>query len=374
MDARMREELEGLHARIAHRFGRAETRERAKLYLAGLLDGGEGRRNGQRMAERMGETGPDGTQRLLNSARWDADGVRDDLRNYVIDNLADPGGGLVIVEAGFRKKGAGSAGVARQLDPSTGCVRNCQVGLFLAYASPRGRAFIDRQLYLPEDWAEDAERRRAAGVPEEVGYAAKGDLFRAMLERVVEAGVPAAWVAGGEPYGENEELRGWLQARELPYAIVRRFRGPRDAAALPRRTLRELRKSIATWPPIVGGVGSWGGDSGYGWRRVPQGEEAAGAQEQWLVLRRWTAASKRENASYRADGFGRMALSELAGAAATHEAVEDDLERARGKVGLGEHEARRWDAWYRHVTLCLLAHAASKVALTVGCWVRGAGN
>ncbi|MDP9439832.1 MAG: transposase, partial [Actinomycetota bacterium] len=230
MDARMREEMEGLHAQIAHRFGRAETRERAKRYLARLVEESEGRRSGRRMAERMGEAGPDGAQRLLNAAFWDTDAVRDDLRDYVIEKLGDPRGGLVLVEAGFPKKGAGSAGVARQLDPSTGRVRNCQVALFLAYASPRGRAFVDRELYLPEGWAEDAERRRAAGVPEEVGYAAKGDLFRAMLERVVEAGVPAAWVAGGEPYGENEELRGWLQARELPYAIVRRFRGPRDAA------------------------------------------------------------------------------------------------------------------------------------------------
>ena len=373
MDVRGREELERLHARIARRFGRAETRERVVLYLAGLVEEG-GRRNGRRMAESMGEARADGAQRLLNAARWDADLVRDDLRDYVVEKLEDPRdphGGLVLVEAGFRKKGARSAGVARQLDPSTGRVRNCQAGLFLAYASPCGRAFIDRELYLPQEWAEDAERRRAAGVPEEVGYAAKGDLFRVMLERAVEAGVPAAWVAGGEPYEENEELRGWLRARGLPYAMVRRFRGPGDVAALPRRTLRELRKSVAVWPPISGGAGSWEGDRGYGWRRVPQGEEAAGAAEQWLVLRRWTAASRRENASYRACAFEQTTLAELAGAAATHEAVEGDLERARGGVGLGEHEARRWDAWYRHVTLCLLAHAASQVARGAGGRARG---
>ena len=143
---------------------------------------------------------------------------------------------------------------------------------------------------------------------------------------------------------------------------------------MPRRTWREIRKSSATWRPISGGAGSWDASRMYRWRHVSQGEEAAGAQTQWLVLRRWTAASRLELAHYRADGFGRMALAELAGAAATHETVEDDLERARGEVGLGEHEARRWDAWYRHVTLCLLAHAASQVALRRGGRARGGGG
>ena len=143
---------------------------------------------------------------------------------------------------------------------------------------------------------------------------------------------------------------------------------------MPRRTLREIRKCIAVWTPISGGAGSWEGDRMYSWRHVPQGEEAGCAREQWLVLRRWTNASRRENVVYRADGFGKMALSELAGVAATHEAVEGDLEGARGEVGLGEHEARRWDAWYRHTTLCLLAHAASQVALERGGRARGGGG
>ncbi|MDP9475218.1 MAG: IS701 family transposase [Actinomycetota bacterium] len=361
MDEWRRDEMEGLHARIAHRFGRAETRERAKRYLAGLVEGGEGRRSGRRMAERMGEAGPDGAQRLLNSARWDADGVRDDLRGYVVENLADPGGGLVLVEAGFPKKGAGSAGVARQLDPSTGRVQNCQLALFLAYASPRGRAFVDRELYLPKEWTEDAERRRKAGVPDEVRYATRGELARRMMERAIGAGVRAGWVSGGDPYGDDEELRGWLQSRELPYALVRRFRGPENAVGVPRRPPREIRKNVATWTPLQGGTGSWEGRRTYGWRYISQDEEAASAQEQWLVLRRWTDASRREKAYYRACRFGR-APSGLAAAAATHEAVEGDLERARGAVGLGEHEARGWNAWYRHATLCLLAHDASQVA------------
>lgn len=370
MDARVREELERVHARIADRFGRAETRERAMRYLLGLLEGGEGRRSGRRMAEKMGEGRPDGAQRLLNSARWDADLVRDDLRAYVVENLGDPGG-LVLVEAGFPKKGAGSAGVTRQLDPSTGRVHNCQVGLFLAFASSRGRAVIDRELYLPEVWAEDAERRRAAGVPEEVRYAAKGELALRMLERALKAGVPAAWVSGGLPYEDDEDLRRWLRAEGHPFALVRRFRKPENAVGVPCRPPRRITKNVATWTPLQGGTGSWEGHRTYGWRYVSQDEEAADTQEEWLVLRRWTDASRRENAYYRAYRFGRAAPAELAAAAATHEAVEKDLERARGGVGLGEHEARRRDAWYRHGTLCLLAYAASQVAQAGGDRSRG---
>ncbi len=323
MDAWRREEMEGLHARIAHRFGRAETRERAKRYLLGLLEGGEGRRSGRRMAERMGEGRPDGAQRLLNAASWDVDGARDDLRDYVVEKLEDPRGGLVLVEAGFPKKGAGSAGVARQLDPSTGRVRNCQVGLFLAYASPRGRAFVDRELYLPKEWAEDAGRRRAAGVPEGVEYATNGELAVRMLERALEAGVPAAWVSGGEPHGDDEELRSWLQARGLPYAIVRRFRGPRDAAALPRRTLRELRKSIATWPPIVGGAGSWGGDSGYGWRCVPQGMSQAAILDKLNELLERSEPRESAERATRAEENGSGARPVLVGVRSFTRRAED---------------------------------------------------
>ena len=373
MDARWREELEGLHARIAHRFGRAETRERVLLYLAGLAEG-SGRRNGRRMAERMGEARSDGAQRLLNAARWDVDGVRDDLMAYVLDSLndlrdcafdspRDPRGGLVLVEAGFRKRGARSAGVARQLNPSTGRVENCQVALFLAYASPCGRAFIDRELYLPEEWAGDAERRRAAGVPEEVGYATKEELARTMLERAFGAEDPAAWVAGGETYGDNARLRRWFEVRRQPYALVRRFRGPEDTAGgLPYRRWRETKKRSPTWAFLRRETGSWESGRMYKWGRVSQVEEATGSQTEWLVLRRWSSASKIELAFYRADSFGQTTWAELAGAAATHEAVEDDLERARVEVGLGKYEARGWEAWYRHVTLCLLAYAASQVA------------
>jgi SRSO17 transposase len=189
-DAAVREELQRLRTLIAPRFGRPEVRERAGRYLAGLL-GPVDRRTGPQIARQIGEGRADGVQRLLNKARWDADAVRDDLRDYVVENLGDPSGVLVLAEVGFPKKGAKSAGVERLRNSTTGRLENRQLGLFLAYASPRGWACIDRALYLPEEWAEDEARRREAGVPEEVTFATKGELARKMLERAFDASVPS---------------------------------------------------------------------------------------------------------------------------------------------------------------------------------------
>src|SRR3712207_6720239 len=165
--------FDALLSRIASRFYRAEVRQRVRDYLAGLL-APVPRRNAWQLAEHLGETTPDGVQRLLNAAHWDADQVRDDLQQYVIEYLGDPEAVLVVDETGFLKKGTKSVGVQRQYSGTAGRTENCQVGVFLAYASPKGRAFLDRALYLPKVWAEDAARRAEAGVPETVRFATKG--------------------------------------------------------------------------------------------------------------------------------------------------------------------------------------------------------
>src|SRR3954466_8031436 len=188
-----REGLEALHTRIAHRFRRSEARERAKRYLSGLLDRVE-RKNGWQLAEHLGESGPQGVQRLLNAADWDADAVRDDLRAYVVEHLGAPDGVLIVDETGFLKKGTKSVGVQRQYSGTAGRRENCQIGVFLGYASSKGRAFLDRALYLPQGWADDAERRQEAGVPERVTFATKQELAKQMLAHAFAARVPAAWV------------------------------------------------------------------------------------------------------------------------------------------------------------------------------------
>src|SRR5215203_6356880 len=188
--------LSAMHARIAHRFGRAEPRRRALAYLRGLTSPVE-RKNGWQLAEQAGERTPDGMQRLLATADWDADHVRDDLRAYVVEHLADERAVLVVDETGFLKKGTKSVGVQPQYSGTAGKKENCQIGVFLCYASEKGAAFVDRALYLPKkSWANDAERRAEAGVPEEVEFSTKPELAREMLERAFEAKVPAAWVTG----------------------------------------------------------------------------------------------------------------------------------------------------------------------------------
>jgi SRSO17 transposase len=211
--------LDALHARIAGRFRRAEVRERAKGYLTGLLDRVE-RKNGWQLAEHLGETGPQGVQRLLNAAEWDVDAVRDDLRTYVSEQLGDPGGVLVVDETGFLKKGTKSVGVQRQYSGTAGRIENCQLGVFLAYATPKGHAFVDRELYLPRDWVEDSARRAEADVPEAVVFATKPALAQQMLQRVFTAGIPAAWVTGDEIYGDDSDLRRWLEVEGHPYVLA----------------------------------------------------------------------------------------------------------------------------------------------------------
>src|SRR5215218_8632590 len=240
--------LEEVHARIAGRFARAEPRARALAYLRGLLGQSE-RKNGWTLAEAAGEMSPDGMQRLLRTADWNADAVRDELRGYVIERLG-PGGVLIVDETGFIKKGTRSAGVARQYTGTTGKIDNCQIGVFLGYATRAGRALIDRELYLPRAWTDDRERARAAGIGDDVGFATKPELARRMLTRALEAGVPAGWLTADEVYGQDKRLLGLVRAAR-PALRARdpqqRHRGHRRLAPAPgpRADRRATRRGVA---------------------------------------------------------------------------------------------------------------------------------
>jgi len=193
------------------------------------------RKNGWQLAEHAGEATPDGMQRLLSTADWDPDLVRDDLRGYVVEHLGDPAAVLVVDETGFLKKGTTSVGVQRQYSGTAGKVDNCQLGVFLAYASGKGRAFIDRELYLPRSWTNDPTRCLAARVPEEVGFRTKPQLARVLLERALDAGVPASWVTADEVYGGDPALRGWLEDRALSYVLAVKGSEPLGTATQGRR-------------------------------------------------------------------------------------------------------------------------------------------
>jgi SRSO17 transposase len=212
------EGLKIVGTRIGGRFERAEPRARTLAYLQGLMSAIP-RKNGWQLAEYVGEATPDGMQRLMSTAVWDEDGVGDDLRTYVVEELGTPEGVLVVDETGFLKKGTHSVGVKRQYSGTAGRVENCQIGVFLGYASEKGHALIDREIYLPEEWAADGARRARAKVPADVQFATKPELARQMLEGAFAAGVVCAWVTGDSIYGGDRRLRLWLE-EQRPWFVL----------------------------------------------------------------------------------------------------------------------------------------------------------
>ena len=348
-------ELEALCGRIAPRFGRVEVRRRASGFLRGLLSGAE-RKNGWQLAEQAGDQTPDGMQRLLNHARWDPDEVRDDLRGYVVEHLGDAGGVLVVDETGFVKKGTKSAGVQRQYSGTAGRIENCQLGVFLAYASPRGAALVDRELYLPEGWIADRARCRAAAIPDTVGLQTKPRLALAMLERALDAGVPVAWVTGDEAYGGDARLRLWLEARGVPHVLAVRRTQHVIAMNLLPTPAQELVAAVDadTWQTLSAGDGAKG-PRVYDWAAVPIRPLREPGVGHWLLCRR--SLDDGELAYYICYGPAGTTLGELVGIAGTRWTVECCFQQAKGEAGLDHYEVRRYDAWYRHITLAMLAHA-----------------
>ena len=357
--ARWAEGIERVHECIAGRFRRPEPRKRALEYLKGLLSPVE-RKNGWQLAEQAGDATPDGVQRLLYNYRWDANLIRDDLVGYVVEHLADPGAVLVVDETGFLKKGEKSAGVQRQYSGTAGRIENCQVGVFLAYASSKGRTLLDRELYLPQVWSEDWERRREAGVPGEVGFQTKPQLARLMLERAVESGIPFAWVAGDEVYGSDRNLRLWLERADVPHVLA--IKKSEKLWALTEKGPLQVRADrLASqvdesgWVRCSAGNGAKG-PRVYDWAAVgirPLKEPGKG---HWLLARR-SIAKPGELAYYVCFGPAGTTLEELVRVAGTRWAIEECFEEAKGQVGLDQYEVRRWNGWYRHITLAMLAHA-----------------
>jgi SRSO17 transposase len=337
---------------VAGRFAQVESRRRARLYLLGLLSGAE-RKNSWTIAEQAGDLSPDGMQRLLNFYRWDADAVRDDLRGYVLDHLGDPAGVVVADETGFLKKGVHSAGVQRQYSGTAGRIENCQLGVFLTYTSPRGRALIDRELYLPKTWTEDHERCAGAGISPDVEFATKPALVRKMLERLLAThGRPAVpWFTADEAYGDNPGLRDWLDEQDINYVMAiscdARFPTPTG----PRRA-DELATSAPKrgWQRLSCGEGSKGHRL-YDWLLIDPG-----ADHHLLLVRR-SISKPSELAYYVCRSNTPVPLIELVRVAGSRWGVEETFQFAKNETGLDHYQVRRYDAWYRHITLSMLAAA-----------------
>jgi SRSO17 transposase len=350
------ETLEDLQQRISGRFARSEARERVKRYLVGLLGRVE-RKNGWQLAEAIGETDPQGVQRLLNSAKWDADLVRDDLREYVVEHVGDEESGVLITdETGFLKKGHKSVGVARQYTGTAGDTVNCQVGVFLAYASNKGAAFIDRALYLPEEWANDSKRRTEAGVPEEVAFANKVELSKRMLQRAFEVGVPARWVAADSFYGRSHEFREWLEEHGRAYAVM----VPKTNAVPLGGRKKKIEQLVERLGEDAYSEVLPAEDSGqrrpWEWACLGLAADPKKGMSRWLLVRRGSDDPE-DLAFYQAYGPEDTSVEELVRICRERWAIEVAFEEAKGEIGMDHYEVRKWGAWHRYVTLCLLAHA-----------------
>jgi SRSO17 transposase len=339
--------FEDMFSRIAGRFCRVEPRRRCRAYLLGLLGQVE-RKNGWQVAEYAGDERPDGMQRLLNHYRWDADQVRDDLRGYIAERLGEPGGILIVDDTGFVKKGRCSAGVQRQYTGTSGKIDNCQLGVFLAYASWRGRALGDRELYVPKSWFADRERCEAAGIGNDIAFATKPALALRMIQRAHAAKMPFGWVSGDEAFGQDPELRGWLEAEQIAYVLAVGSSHRLPAAAGPvRADALAMLVPNAAWQRISCGNGAKGLRV-YDWALVQTGTHQ-------LLVRRSIADG--ELAFYRCHTPAGASLHELVRVAGARWAIEECFQAAKNETGLDEYEVRRYDAWYRHITLSMLAHA-----------------
>lgn len=348
------------HARFAPYFYRQETRERSASYLQALLRPVE-RKNGWQLAEAMGEPDPDGAQRLLYQARWDAEAVRDELQRFVMETLGEAQSGILVVdETGFLKKGTHSVGVARQYSGTAGKIENCQIAVMLSYASCHGATFLDRRLYLPQGWAADAERRQAAGVPAEVTFQSKPQLARAMLEQAFDRGVTAGWVTADCVYGSDGMLRRWLAGRRQPFVLEVRSNervwaidGQQRWQGMVAAVTADLPDSA--WQRLSVGDGTKG-PRDYDWAWLPVTGLRVPDWNHWLLARR-SLSDPAEVAWYLVDGPPGTTLEETAVVAGKRWTIESCLEEAKGQTGLDQYEVRSWQSWQRHTLLALLAHA-----------------
>ena len=341
--------------RIAPVFARSDALKSAVSYLAGLLSPAE-RKNSWQLAEIIGLATPYSFQHLLGRADWKPDDLRDRLRAYVLDYLEDPDAVGVIDESGFLKKGRHSVGLARQYSGTAGKIENCQIGVFLTYASVLGHTLIDRELYVPEEWTDDPERCAKAGMPDKYEFATKPQLARVMLQRAFDAGVKLAWVTGDSVYGDNRELREWLEQREQAYVLALSGKESVWLEASQQRIKTILAEAPSHgWQRLSAGAGSKGARL-YDWRRLELSAPAQSGWRRWLLIRR-SISDPSEMTAYIVFARAQTSMAAMVRAAGARWKVEESIQNGKGEVGMDHYEVRSWNGWYRHITLAMWASA-----------------
>ncbi len=382
--SRWHEHLRDLHAQLRPHFARPEAHQHALHYLQAVLSDIP-RKNGWQIAEQARQARPYGIQRLLSTAAWDQDAVRDDLRALVCQSLTPSGRQaegeapfpvLVVDESGFPKRGRHSAGVGPQYCGLTGRVENCQVGVFLSYVTARGHALIDCELYVPEDWCSDQPRRQAAHIPDHITFQTKPELAKVMLQRAQAACLPMRWVVADTVYGHSPDLRRWLEEQDAAYALavpsieVVCVQTPAgyllsDVADIAHQALRpkdwqRLSQSQGTKGPRL-----------FDWARLPVVEHGVTDGRHWLVFRR-CLDEPHELAYYLVFAPPTTPLSIMVQAIGARWHIEEDLQACKD-LGLDHYEVRSYVGWYRHLTLVLLA-CAFLVSITVQHHLTGAAQ
>jgi SRSO17 transposase len=352
-------ELNEFKDRLSAVFSRSELRRSSLAFLDGLLSG-TARKTGWQMAEQAGFGRPYRMQSLLGRSQWEADVLRDHVRGYILDALDDDGGVLVIDETGFVKKGSHSVGVARQYSGTAGRIENCQIGVFLGYASRFGQALIDRRLYLPKSWIEDEAARGKTKVPDSIKFATKPEIACDLIAAALDAGARCAWVLGDAVYGSDYRLRRLLEERAQPYVLAVRSNHHLHflaAGGLQQTNPVALADGLASeaWVPHAAGEGSKGLRL-YDWARIPMPWICDDEFEHCVLIRR-SRHEPDQRAYYLAFAPKDTPLAELAGAAGLRWTIEECFQRAKSDLGLDHCEARSWHGWHRHMTLCMAAAA-----------------
>ena len=345
-------EFKDICARTGPLFYRTDSRAHAVRYLRGLLAPLE-RKNGWTIAEYSGLHEPKALQRFLNLTPWDSDRLRDLVRDYAMEHFADPLGVLIADPTGFAKKGRKSAGVQRQYSGTLGRIDNCQIGTFLAYANPAGdRVLIDRELYVPEhSWFGDRDRCAEVGIPGDLEFATRPQQVEAMVERALDAGVPFSWFVADEEFGQNPGLRTFLEEREIPYVMAIPKNTELTGQDGRKQTIEKAAQQVRhhDWQRRACGIGSKGFRV-YDWALLNTGQPG----HQYMIRR---SIDDGELAYYHCHNPRREGFGELVRAAGMRWPIEESFEAAKGEAGLDNYQVRRYDAWYRHTTLAMLALA-----------------
>lgn len=348
----MEKELLPAQEMLSKYFSRTESRNSAISYFRGLLAETE-RKNSWQLSEQAGFQNPYAFQHLLGRAVWDSDALRDESRKRSVDHLGKKESVLSIDETGFLKKGNKSAGVGRQYSGTAGRIENCQIAVFLSYATPKGRTLIDRELYIPQVWFEDEKRCRSAGIPENLKFNTKPELALQMLKRTLENGIKPDWVAGDEVYGCHK-LREWLESQKQNYVLAVASNSVVNIGFQDYRVKELLETGTKNkWIVLSAGTGTKG-ERYYEWCRIKINSLSPAGWSRWLLIRR-NIKKPEEIAFYIGFSSDKKSMQSMVKAAGTRWTIEECFEMAKGETGLDHYEVRSWTGWYRHITLSMFA-------------------